>query len=56
MIWLALIIIYVGLNALSAILASVRPHGKKSQTEIVLFIMTQGFLVFVLFRLLVWMF
>lgn len=56
MIWLALIIIYVGITALTGILASSRPPGITSTPEIILFIMAQAILAFMLIRLLVWMF
>jgi len=51
-----LIFLYIGLNALAAIMAHSRPAGKKSKPELILFILAQGILAFVLIRLLIRLF
>lgn len=56
MIWLVLIIVYIGLNALSALLASSRPPGARSKPELVLAVLAQGILICALIRLLIWFF
>ena len=56
MLYLVLIFLYIGLNALAAVMAGSRPTGTKSRQELVLFILAQGILVFLLIRLLIYLF
>ena len=56
MLYLVLIFLYICLNALAAIMAGARPAGAKSQPELVLFVLAQGILVFLLIRLLIYLF
>lgn len=56
MLYPVLIFLYIGLNALAAIMAGSRPAGAKSKPELVLFILTQGILAFLLIRLLIYLF
>jgi len=56
MLYLVLIFLYIGLNALAAVMTGSRPAGTKSRPELVLFILAQGILVFLLIRLLIHLF
>lgn len=56
MLFLVLIFLYIGLHALAAVMADCRPAGTKSKPELILFILAQGILVFLLIRLLIYLF
>jgi len=54
--YLILIFLYIGLNALAAVMAGSRPAGAKSRPELILFILAQGIFAFLLIRLLIHLF
>ena len=56
MLYLILIFLYIGLNALAAVMAGSRPAGAKSRPELILFILAQGIFAFLLIRLLIHLF